>query len=374
MTDSATRRTPLYDCHVKAGGKIVDFAGWEMPIQYQGIVAEHNAVRQHAGVFDVSHMGRVEVKGSGALAAVQWWVCNDVAALEDNQSLYSPICNEQGGVVDDCLVYRMGPEYFLIVVNASNRDKDHKWFVEHIPTEAEGNITITSPDEGDRWALLAVQGPKARGLLGRLGNTSFEDVAKNQLVKHELAGIPDCMLACTGYTGEDGFEVFVPSEHAADLWDALLEEGKDDGVVPCGLGARDTLRMEMKYPLYGNDIDDETSPIEAGLGWTVRLDSGPFVGYETVAAHKNGKPPRRLIGFKMKARGIPRHGYTLHDSEGNEIGVVTSGGFAPSLQEPIGIGYVPAKPHFAKPGSELQVSVRGKMIPVEVVKTPFHQS
>lgn len=372
MAELTGRRTPLFACHQEAGGKLVDFAGWAMPIQYQGIVAEHKIVREHVGLFDVSHMGRVEVKGADALDTIQSWIPNDAGALEDNQSLYSPICNLEGGIVDDCLVYRLAEEHFLLVINASNRDKDYNWFLQNVPDSAE--VEITHPDAGDRWGLIAIQGPKARGLLDRLTDISLKDVGKNQLVHGALAGISDCMLACTGYTGEDGFEVFVPAEQAARLWKALLEEGASDNVAPIGLGARDTLRMEMKYPLYGNDITDTTSPIEAGLGWTVKLSKDSFLGRERVAQHKEGKPPRRLVGFLMKARGIPRHGYSIFDAAGEKIGEVTSGGFSPSLQQPIGIGYVPAKPHFAKPGSELFIEIRGKMIPAEVVRTPFYQT
>ncbi len=373
MAEQTTRRTPLFSCHQEAGGKIVDFAGWEMPIQYEGIVAEHNTVREHVGLFDVSHMGRVEVTGAGALAAIQSWISNDAAALEDNQSLYSPICNSYGGIVDDCLVYRLASEHYLIVLNASNRDKDYQWFLDHIPDAAQGQVKITHPDAGDRWGLIAVQGPKARALLSRLASVELQDVPKNHLVFASLAGIDDCMLACTGYTGEDGFEVFVPAEYAPRLWNALLKEGEGDNVAPIGLGARDTLRMEMKYPLYGNDIDDSTSPIEAGLGWTVKLGKGAFTGSDVIAQHKENKPPRRWIGFKMTARGIPRHGYAIFSPDGEKIGHVTSGGFSPSLKEPIGVGYVPAKPHFAKPGSVLHIEIRGKMIPAEVVRTPFYR-
>lgn len=372
MSTSVTRRTPLYSCHLQAGGKMVDFAGWDMPIQYQGIMAEHKTVRQQVGLFDVSHMGRVEVKGSQALATIQEWICNDASVLHDYQSLYSPICNEKGGIVDDCLVYRLGTNHFLIVVNASNREKDYQWFVNHVPASAQGQVEITHPDQGDRWALLAVQGPQSRVVLDRLCDSSVQPVKKNHLALRTVAGVSDCMLACTGYTGEDGFEIFIPTAQATRVWDALLEAGNPEGIAPCGLGARDTLRLEMKYPLYGNDIDDTTSPIEAGLGWTVKLEKPSFLGRDVIANQVQNKPSRRLIGLMTTDRGIPRHGHTIHTPDGNKVGEVTSGGFSPTLQKSIAIGYVPSRAELAKVGSPLLLGIRDKMVPAVVVKTPFY--
>lgn len=369
-----SQRTPLYACHQEAGARIVDFAGWEMPIQYKGIVAEHETVRQRVGVFDVSHMGRIEVTGPKALDTVQYWMTNDVSSLKDSRSLYSPICQPDGGIVDDCLVYRLAEEHFIVVVNASNRQKDYDWFCSHLPEGAECHVEITHPDAGDKWALLAVQGPQSRAVLSKMNSElPFADVKKNQVLFGSLGDTPDCILACTGYTGEDGFEIFVPTEHAVAFWNALLEAGQEEGIEPIGLGARDTLRMEMRYPLYGNDIDETTTPIEAGLSWAVKLEQGDFIGKEVLAEQKANKPPRRLVSFVMKERGIPRHGYTLWSAEGEELGKVTSGGFAPSLKAPIGIGYVPAKPQFAKIGSALFVEIRGKKVPVEVVRAPFYR-
>lgn len=353
---------------------MVDFAGWDMPIQYTGIVAEHEVVRTQVGVFDVSHMGRVAVKGEGALAAIQHWITNDAAALQDAQSLYSPICTPSGGVVDDCLVYRLAENDYLIVVNASNREKDYNWFIENIPASAEGKVEVTHPGAGDKWALLALQGPNARKVLAKMCDLPVMEVAKNNLLHGTVGGVDDCMLACTGYTGEDGFEIFVPVEGSVAFWNQLLQDGEEFGIAPVGLGARDTLRMEMRYPLYGQDIDDTTTPIEAGLGWTVSLDKGEFIGREVLATQKQGKPPRRLISFLMKERGIPRMGYPIFDAEGQEeIGKVTSGGFSPSLKQPIGIGYVPARPQYAKVGSTLHVEIRGKQVAIEVVKAPFYK-
>jgi aminomethyltransferase len=368
------RRTPLYEEHIAAGARMVSYAGWEMPIQYSGIKTEHLAVRESVGVFDVSHMGRVEVFGAGALALVQHWIPNDASTLEDGQSLYTPLCRPDGGIVDDCLVYRIKDGHFLIVINGANRQKDYEWFVSNVPSELADTTEITHPDKGDVHALLAVQGPKARALLQRLTDTPLADVSHNRIVGGTLAGIQDCLLACTGYTGEDGFEVFVPSERASALWQALMSEGAEDGIVPCGLGARDTLRLEMKYPLYGNDINDTTTPIEAGLSWTVKAGKGDFLGKDVLVEQMKSKPPRRLVGFVLEGRGVLRPGYKLWDAEGEtEIGHVTSGGYAPSLEQSIGIGYVPSKPFYAKPGSSLTVEIRGRKLPVKVVKTPFHR-
>ncbi|MCB9637330.1 MAG: glycine cleavage system aminomethyltransferase GcvT [Myxococcales bacterium] len=368
MTEQKPRRTPLYEKHVAHKARIVDFAGWEMPIQYEGIVAEHNAVREKAGLFDVSHMGRVELFGKGALPAIQHWITNDASRLQDNQALYTPICYPEGGVVDDCLVYRLKEEHFIIVINASNRDKDFAWFQANIPAEAKADLEMKTPEDGDKWALLAIQGPQARTMLNELADADLMPLKHNQLSHTTIAGIADCMAACTGYTGEDGFEIFVPTAQATALWDALINQG----AVPIGLGARDTLRMEMRYPLYGNDIDQTTTPIEAGLNWTVKPDKGDFIGRDVLVEQIQNKPPRRLVGLLLKERGVPRHGYKIFDAAGEqEIGILTSGGFAPSLQQSIGIGYVPANPAYAKIGSALTIEIRNKKIAAEVVKTPF---
>ncbi|MBK06124.1 MAG: glycine cleavage system protein T [Deltaproteobacteria bacterium] len=372
MSENTRRRTPLYDCHVAAKGRMVDFAGWDLPVQYEGVKAEHLAVREHVGVFDVSHMGRMELTGADAEAALQRWITNDVSVLAEGEACYSPICYPEGGIVDDGIFYRRGDNDFLIVINGANREKDYKWFCDNI-REGE-DVTLTHPDAGDKWALLAVQGPKARGVLGRMAGQDLTDVPKNRLVEATLSGIDGCMLACTGYTGEDGFEVFVPADRAVDFWNALFEEGAQDQIMACGLGARDTLRMEMRYPLYGNDIDETTTPIEAGLSWTVKPKKGDFNGRDVLVEQMESKPPRRLVGIEMIDRGVPRSHYKLFSADGSEeIGELTSGGFAPSLGKSIGIGYVPAKPHFAKPGSELKVEIRNKKLSVRVVKTPFYR-
>ncbi len=372
MSELKGRKTPLFECHLEHKAKMVDFAGWQMPIQYEGIMAEHRAVRASVGVFDVSHMGRVDITGKDALKTIQYWITNDASKLDVLQAQYTPFCYEDGGIVDDCIVYRLGEEHYMIVLNASNREKDYNWFMDHIPAGAD--VKVTHPDEGDRWALMAVQGPNARALLSSLTEKSLMDVPRNGIVMTTAAGIEGCMFACTGYTGEDGFEAFVPAEKAVDFWHALFEAGKKYDIVPVGLGARDTLRMEMKYPLYGNDIDKTTTPIEAGLSWTVKPDKGDFIGKEVLVKQMQEKPSRRLIGFELEERGIPRHGSVIYSADGTEeIGIVTSGGFAPSLNKAIGIGYVPAKPHFAKIGSPLQIGIRNRRLAARVVKTPFYR-
>jgi len=373
MSDLKARKTPLFECHEEHKGRIVDFAGWQMPMQYEGIMAEHRVVRSKVGVFDVSHMGRVDVMGKDALATIQYWMTNDASKLSILEAQYTPFCYEDGGIVDDCIVYRLGEEYYMIVLNAANREKDYAWLSGHIAKGAD--VKMTHPDEGDRWALMAVQGPDARKLLNSLTEKDLMNIPRNGIVLSSAAGIDGCMFACTGYTGEDGFEAFVPADRAVEFWHTLFKEGEQYGIAPIGLGARDTLRMEMKYPLYGNDIDKTTTPIEAGLSWTVKLDKGDFIGRDVLAKQVEEKPSRRLIGFELEERGIPRHGSTIWSADGSEkLGLVTSGGFAPSLNKAIGIGYVPAKPHFAKLGSSLQIEIRNKRISAHVVKTPFYRS
>ena len=342
------------------------FAGWSMPVQYEGVVKEHNAVRQAAGVFDVSHMGEIELEGEHALAVVDYLVTNDVKKLVDGQAMYTVACNEQGTILDDLIIYRRAAERILIVCNASNRDK----IVAHFRRAAEGHCSFE--DATERTALIALQGPKAFDILrdaqvrqGALGVSPFH------FVDTEIAGIPVTM-ARTGYTGEDGVEIFCPWQSAVPVWRALMDAGKAHGLSPAGLGARDTLRLEARLSLYGNDIDETTNPIEAGLGWTVKLDKGDFVGRAALQKVKDEGPSRKMVGFEMTGRGIARHGYPIVDrASGERIGVVTSGSPAPTLGKNIGMGYVPADR--AKVGTELGVEIRGKVIDAVVVKTPFYK-
>jgi aminomethyltransferase len=368
MTESAVptplKRTPLRDAHVKAGAKMVPFGGWDMPVQYAGIIEEHKTVRRAAGLFDISHMGEFEVRGPDALAAVQRLVTNDASTLEIGQVQYAALCYPEGGIVDDLTVYRLAADHYMLVVNASNIDKDWAWVTSQSTGRAEWK------NVSEQTALLAVQGPRAEALVGRLADRDVTAVPYYHFGRGAVAGVP-AIISRTGYTGEDGFELYIPAGHAERLWAALLEAGRPDGLQPIGLGARDTLRLEMKYALYGNDIDQTTNPLEAGLGWVVKPAKGPFIGREAVEALRAKGVTRRLVGFAMAERAVPRHGYRLM-AGGAPIGAVTSGSFGPSVERSIGMGYVPADR--AAVGSELGVEIRGTTHAARVVKTPFHPS
>ena len=355
------KRTPLYPVHVKAGARMVPFGGWEMPVQYTGIIEEHRATRAGVGLFDVSHMGEFEVEGSGALAALQALTTNDVSALAVGQVQYSVLCYPHGGVVDDLTVYRLGPDRFLMTVNAGNIDKDWAWVTEH--------------ERGVRWrnvseetALIAVQGPRAEALVGRLADVEVAALGYYRFAEGRVAGART-LISRTGYTGEDGFELYTASSSAVTLWDALVAEGARDGVTLVGLGARDTLRLEMKYALYGNDIDETTNPLEAGLGWIVKLAKGDFVGRPALERIRAAGPARKLVGLEMTERAVARHGYPVLKN-GQSVGGVTSGSYGPSVDRYIAMAYV-ASPHTAI-GTDLGVEIRGQVKPARVVRTPFH--
>ena len=366
-TDTPLRRTSLYDLHVKWGGRIVPFAGYEMPVQYTGIVPEHKACREAAGLFDVSHMGQIEMSGEYAAQVVDYLVTNDIARLRDGHAAYTCCCNEDGTILDDLIVYRASQERFLVVCNASNRDKITAVFERAAKDHCEYR------DISDATALLALQGPRAFDVLARAGG----DAA----TLHELAPFTfrDAIVcnvrttvARTGYTGEDGVEIFCPWNDAPQLAAMLMELGKDIGLVPVGLGARDTLRLEARLSLYGNEIDETTNPIEAGLGWTVKLDKPGFVGKDALLAVKQAPGPRKLVGFEMVGKGIARHGYPLKDAEsGAVIGICTSGSPGPTVGKNIGLGYLPTE--LSSPGSKFVVDCRGKDIEAVVVKTPFYK-
>ncbi|MFQ5536191.1 MAG: glycine cleavage system aminomethyltransferase GcvT [Gemmatimonadota bacterium] len=357
------KRTPLYDRHVALGGKLVPFAGFEMPVQYPtGITEEHRAVRRAAGLFDVSHMGEFHVAGPQALELVQHVTVNDASRLEVGQAQYSAMCRENGGVVDDLLVYRF-PHHYLLVVNASNLDKDLAW----IRSRAEA-FDVSVEDRSDATALLALQGPAAREILRPLAVPDVDEVRYYHFVEGEVAGRPS-VIAGTGYTGEDGFEIYLGAEDAPAVWDAVMEVGGDAGVLPVGLGARDSLRLEMGYALYGHELDEEHTPLEAGLGWITKLDKGPFVGRDALARQKQEGVKRRLVGLKLQGRGFPRQGYPILRA-GKPAGVVTSGIVSPSLGEGIAMGYVPADA--ARPGTELAVEIRGRAVPARVHRPPFY--
>lgn len=356
----APKHTPLHQAHLDAGGKMVDFAGWHMPVQYAGILAEHKAVREAVGLFDVSHMGEIDFEGPRAGEVVHKLVTNDVSKLVDGQALYTATCRTHGGIVDDCIVYRRGPENFRIVVNASNIAKDEAHFREH----AGDACTITN--RSDETALIAVQGPKARELVAKLGGAHLIEVGSFRFAAGSIAGKP-ITAARTGYTGEDGFELFVAPDDARAVWDALLA----GGAAPCGLGARDTLRLEAKLCLYGNDIDETTNPWEAGLGWVVKLDVGDFVGRDALVAAKPNLA-RTLVGFKVVGKGIVRHGWEFRDGEGRSVGAVTSGGPAPTIGGSVGMGYVPLA--MAEPGKQWTIhGPHQKTLEVEIVRGPFYK-
>jgi aminomethyltransferase len=352
-------RTPLYDAHVAASARMVEFAGFDMPVQYQGVLEEHAAVREGVGIFDVSHMGEITIEGPNALAAANRLSSNDLTKCADGQAQYGALCNEQGNVIDDIIVYRYSPERLFVCVNASGREKDFDWMKAHAGPGA------TVSQRSDDWAQIAIQGPKAAALVDSLCQPKVIDLAYYHFREAAVAGIAGCIVARTGYTGEDGFEVFVPPSGARKLWDTLAEKG----AVPCGLGARDSLRLEVAYRLYGNDMDEQHTPLEAGLGWIVKLDKPEgFVGSDALKQQKAQGLSRKLAGFKLTGRGIARHGYPAL-SNGQRVGEVTSGTMSPQLKEPIGFVYLPSA--LCKEGTAFDVEIRGKPVAAVVVKTPF---
>ena len=363
-TTGSTQRTPLHALHVAAGARMVDFAGWEMPVQYTGVLEEHQAVRTRAGLFDVSHMGEVAVSGAQALPFLQHVTSNDVAKLVPGRIQYSALMTEAGTFVDDLLVYRLEERAFLVVVNAGNAAKDLA-----VLRGAAKPFDVAVEDHSARYALLALQGPRALAVMSGLAAADLRDLRYYGFTRTEVDGVP-CLVSRTGYTGEDGFELYAPPEGAASLWNALLAAGAAHGIRPVGLGARDTLRLEACMALYGNDIDDTTTVLEADLGWIVKLDKGPFVGRDVLARQKAEGVTRRLIAFETEGRAVARHGYPAL-LEGREAGVVTSGSFSPTLKKNIGMAYVPAAQ--AVPGTRFQVAIRGRSEPAVVVPKPFYK-
>jgi aminomethyltransferase len=355
------QRTPLYDVHVRAGARIVEFAGWEMPVQYRGILAEHEAVRERVGLFDVSHMGEVVFRGPKAFETLQRLFTNDLAKTVDGQAQYGCLCRDDGGIVDDVVVYRRGADDLLVCVNAGNRSKDFEWLRDH-------GASADVRNESDAWAQLALQGPRAPDTLQKLTSVRLSAVGTYRFTTGEVAGV-SCLVARTGYTGEDGFELFCASDQGPRLWDALMGAGQAEGIQPCGLGARDSLRLEMAYRLYGSDMDDASSPLEAGLSWVVKLDKGEFIGRDALRKQKEAGLSRKLVGFTLTEPGIPRHGYAVLQ-DGKPVGTVTSGTKSPSLGTSIGLAYVP--PGLAAEGSTFAVDVRGRPVAAKVVKTPFY--
>jgi aminomethyltransferase len=358
---SDLKRTPLHDAHVKAGARMVPFGGWQMPVQYTGIIEEHRAVRARVGLFDVSHMGELEVDGAGALAAVQRLTTNDASALEVGQLQYSLLCAPDGGIVDDATVYRLAADHFMITVNASNTDTDWAWATEHAPAARWRNVSAAT-------GLIAVQGPRAEALVSRLADRDVTAIGYFRFAVGGVAGVPT-LISRSGYTGEDGFELYVPWEETPRLWQALLDTGAAEGVAPIGLGARDTLRLEMRYTLYGNDIDRTTNPLEAGLSWVVKPAKGDFIGRDAIEAVRTAGPRRRLVGLEMADRSVARHGYGVV-KDGRALGVVTSGSYGPSVDRSIALAYVEAA--HAAVGTDLAVEIRGTARAARIVRTPFY--
>jgi aminomethyltransferase len=358
------KQTPFLSIHKSLGAKILPFAGYDMPIEYSGIKDEHMAVRNSAGVFDVSHMGEIWVKGPEALAFIQKVTSNDASKLEPGRAQYSCFPNGKGGIVDDLLVYYFEPEKYMLVVNAANIDKDWNWLV------SQNSMGAVLENASDRIAQLAIQGPKATDTLQKITPVDLSDIKYYTFIVGEVAGIDNVIISATGYTGAGGFELYFYNKHAQAIWEAVFQAGKEFGIKPAGLGARDTLRLEMGFCLYGNDIDDTTSPIEAGLGWITKFTpEKDFIDKDYLLKQKEEGVTRRLRGFKMIDRGIPRHGYQITDEEGGEIGVVTSGSVSPVLGIGVGLGYV--KKENSAIGSQICISVRNKKLKAEIVELPF---
>lgn len=358
------KKTPLYDKHVSLGAKIVPFAGFEMPVQYSGVTEEHFAVREKAGLFDVSHMGQFIIEGPGSVDLLQYVTTNDITTLENGKAQYTCLPNGNGGIVDDLIVYKMDDEKYFVVVNASNIDKD--WA--HISKYNE-KFGAKMNNISDEMSLLAIQGPEATAILQKLTDVDLAEIPYYNFTVGTVDGVEDVIISNTGYTGSGGFEIYFKNEAANQLWDALSEAGKEAGMIPCGLASRDTLRLEKGFCLYGNDIDDTTSPLEGGLGWITKLDKGDFVDRDFLAKQKEEGVSRKLVGFELVDKGVPRHDYPVVDAQGNAIGKVTSGTQSPMKKSGIGLAYID-KPH-NKIGSEIFIQVRNKNLAAKVVKTPF---
>jgi len=365
----AAKKTPLHVFHARRA-RMVEFAGFEMPLWYEGIIPEHMAVREAAGLFDVSHMGRLLVRGPGAEAFLNYALTNDVGALEPMSSHYSLLCNEKGGILDDIFVLRLAEDEFLLVPNAATRERDLAWLTEH----AEG-FDVRLEDVSDGTAMLAIQGPEALGILNALSSVDLASVPRYGLVETEVAGVP-VLASRTGYTGEDGFELYIwgasveRPEKALRVWEALLEAGEPHGLKPCGLGARDTLRLEAGYPLYGADMDESTTPWEARLGFAVKLDKGPFIGRDALEAQLDRGIERIRTGLKLLERGVPRAGQSVLDEEGHDIGRITSGTFSPLLRRGIAMAYIP--PELSEPGTSLLVALGRRRARAVVARFPFY--
>jgi len=363
LVSDSLKRTPLYEIHQRHGGKMIDFGGWELPVQYTGIIQEHHMVRGKAGIFDVSHMGEIEITGAKAQEFTRYLMTNDVTKLKDKQVQYTLMCYPDGGVVDDLLVYRFSEQHYLLVVNASNTDKDYQWILSHAP---EG---IQVANVSEQYAQIAVQGPKAQEILQKISDTDLSQIRFFWFEPQvKMAGI-ECMVSRTGYTGEDGFEIYLPAAQAAELWEKIIEAGGEN-IVPAGLGARDTLRFEAKLPLYGQELGPDITPLEAGLSTFVKLDSGDFIGRDALLKQRENQPMRTLVEFEMIGKGIPRSHYEVYKN-GENIGYVTSGGHAPTLGKPMGLALVQSR--WSEPGEDIEIMIRSKLIPARVTRGAFYK-
>lgn len=359
------KRTPLFDTYSQYGGKTIDFGGWDLPVQFSSIKAEHEAVRTKAGLFDVSHMGEIYVKGSESLAYLQNLVTNDVSKVAVNQTQYTTMCYENGGVVDDLLIYRMDEEVYLLVVNAANIEKDYTWMLEH---KIEGVEIINASDD---FGQIALQGPLSKEVLQTLTDTDLEQIKPFRLLSDVTIAGHKSIISRTGYTGEDGYEIYASPEAVVEQWNAILEAGKEQGVVPCGLGSRDTLRFEACLPLYGQELSDSISPLEAGINFVVKLNKEQdFIGKEALTAQKEQGVPRKSVGVEMIDKGIPRHGYKVF-IDGNEVGEITTGTQSPLTKRNIGLALIPTE--FAEIGKEIEIEVRNRKVKAVIVEKPFYK-
>jgi aminomethyltransferase len=361
------QQTPLVQQHRASGAKLVDFAGWEMPIQYSGVVDEYHTVRSHVGLFDVSHMGRMRISGTGAGSFLQRVTTNDVGKLAVSQAQYSMVCNENGGIKDDVFVYRLATDEFFLCVNASNREKILSW----LQSQLAQDKTVRFEDRSIELAQVALQGPKSRELLMGLGGTALAGLKLHHTCDARIGGL-SCLLARTGYTGELGYEIYIDAAKVGSLWDLLVDKGVAWGLKPAGLGARDLLRLEMGYLLYGNDMGEDTTPLEANADWTVSFEKGEFIGSRALLAQRQAGVARRFVAFELVEKAVPRHGFRIIDPVTSlPVGDVTSGNLSPLLQKGIGLGYVPVR--FVDPGSSILIEIRNKTVPAHIVKPPFYK-
>lgn len=362
--DMSLKQVALNNIHKSLGAQMVPFAGYNMPLKYSSLIEEHKSVRTNVGIFDVSHMGEFLIRGPEAAKLIQWVSSNDATKLYDGKAQYSCLPNEKGGIVDDFLIYQFKKDYFMLVVNASNIEKDWNWI------NSQNKFKVELENISDRTSLFAVQGPNAQQVCQKLTPEDLSTVEYYHFRQNVFADAPEVIISATGYTGAGGFELYVPNESAEKVWNKIMDAGKEEGILPVGLGARDTLRLEKGLCLYGNDITDDTSPLEAGLGWITKLYTD-FVGADFIRKQKEEGITRKLVGFEMIDRGIPRQGYEIYDEDENKIGTVTSGSQSPMMNKGIGLGYI--KKELAKAGNKIYIKVRNKMLLAELVKLPIYK-